>query len=66
MVRRNLIRNNNLYKFCFVPYKGTAEVASSSRYSESIYREIATSIGEERATFDNAFDIALLAYKKGY
>ncbi len=66
MVRRNLIQNKNLYKFCFVPYKGTAEVASSSRYSESIYESIVASIGEERATFDNAFDIALLAYKKGY
>jgi len=66
MVRRNLLRNKNLYKFCFVPYKGAAEVASSARYSESIYSDIVASIGEENATFDNTFDIALLAYKKGY
>ena len=66
MVRRNLIHNKNLYKFCFVPYKGTAEVASSSRYSESIYNSIVASIGEEHANFDKTFDIALLAYKKGF
>ena len=66
MVRRNVIHNRNLYKFCFVPYKGAAEITSSSRRSESIYDSVVASIGEECATFDKAFDIALLAYKKGF
>ena len=66
MVRRGVINTPEIYRFCFVPYKGVAEEAGTRRDSETIYRTVAAAIGTENATFMKAFDIALLAYKKGY
>ena len=64
MVRRHAIRNPLIYPQCFVPYEKVSEVAWNVRVSAEIYRKIVAEIGEQDATFDGAFDIALTQYDK--
>lgn len=66
MVRRGAICNPEMHKYCFVPYKSVAEEVGESRNSVQIYNAVVSAIGAENASFMGAFDIALIAYKKGY
>lgn len=64
----------NLYPLCYVPTQrvrhlfqsmGCSDISDerfSLRDSETMYRFVCEHLGEERATFDGAFDIALTAY----
>lgn len=64
MVRRGAIRNPLLHRFCFVPYPPVSEFCSFLRDSEDLFNEAVRELGEEKATFDLAFDIALTSYFK--
>lgn len=64
MVRRGAIRNPLLHRFCFVPYPPVSEFCSFLRDSEDLFDKAVHELGEEKATFDLAFDIALTSYLK--
>lgn len=64
MVRRGAIRNPLLHRFCFVPYPPVSEFCSFLRDSEAMFDKAVHELGEEKATFDLAFDIALTSYLK--
>ena len=70
--RQGDVENKEVFKECFVPQKTIREQcgldSKQGNYSDSkiIYDFIVDKIGEENATFDFSFDIAINHYLKNY
>ncbi len=70
LVRKGIIENKNAHRHCYVPVKRVRDIVermggpfleNSSREEQSIriYEFLAKHLGEEKATFNGAFDIPL-------
>ena len=66
LVRRKFVTNAAIYPYCFVPYRAVAEGADVTQESQAIWEKVKNAIGEENATFGEAFDIAITAYLRDH